>query len=112
MRFLFFRDSCLRSVDGLGLAWVKKDTEEVIGVITDYVDPAYVPPSLSPLRVTLTVCLQIEQVHRGRRHRLLYVPRSPATLRTFLIRGMELTNVNATGDIPPVPTKCGYACSE
>ncbi|GHJ84538.1 hypothetical protein NliqN6_0940 [Naganishia liquefaciens] len=49
-------------------AWVKKDTEEVVGVITDYVDPA---------------------------------------LSKFIADA-----VTAYCDIPPVPTKCGYACSD
>ncbi|KAI5449972.1 hypothetical protein NCC49_003863 [Naganishia albida] len=49
-------------------AWIKKDTKEVIGVITDFVDPA---------------------------------------LTKFIADA-----VTEYCDVPPVPTKCGYACSD
>lgn len=64
-------------------AWVKRGTDEVIGIVTDFVDP------------DLTSWLS-SAVHTYCKSRKLGLDRAELTL----------------GDIPAVETKCGYACSD
>ena len=67
-------------------AWVKKGTQEVVGVITDYTDNTYAPV-------------------------LFFLPDGSPN-ETLRLTEYNKKLIDAYLDIPYKETKCGYACSD